>query len=152
MFSSSSLNPSSFEVSLQETIWVDTITFLSKNPKGKYSLRMIGVMCFWTKRSSICTIACFLSTFFFSFFFKCWWVFHSCCRILGRLGYECNTCFLRGLFRVTNVQPYSSYDIDLVSKQRRRRLCWHDTCVCFGFGDSHWIILAHAPSFLKWNM
>ena len=64
-FSSSSLGLSSFEVLWQETIWVDVIIPLSKNSRRKNSPKVIGVMSFCTKRSSTCTISCFLLGFFF---------------------------------------------------------------------------------------
>ena len=121
---------------------------LLKNSEGKYSFKVIGVMSFYTKRSSTCTIVCFLLGSFSSFFFACRWIFCLCCSFLRRFGYEWDSCFLQGLLCVTNIQPPSLYNIDSLSKYKWRRVSWHDTYVCFGFDDLHWIVLVHAPSVL----
>ena len=60
-----SIGSSSSEVSWQETIWVDVIIPLSKNSGGKYSLKVIGVMSFFAKRSSTYIIFCFVFLFLF---------------------------------------------------------------------------------------
>ena len=98
----------SFEISWQKTIWVDVTIPLLKNPGGKYSPKVIGVMNFCTKKSSTCTIACFLLGFFSSFFFRYRLIFFLCCSF----GYGWDSCFLWGLLHVTNVQLSSLYDID----------------------------------------
>ena len=114
----------------------------------KYSPKMAGVISFCTKRSSTCTIACFLLSFFSSYFFTCRWIFCLCCSFLGRFKFGWDSCFLQCLLRATNVQPSSLYNIDSLSKQRWKRVSWRDTCACFDLDNSHWIVPTHVPSVL----
>ena len=117
VFSSSLVDPSSFEVSLQETIWVGVVTLLSKNPKWKYSPNVIEVISLCTKRSFTYTTVFFFSSFFINFFCGCWWVFCSYCSLLRRFRNRWDTWFLRHLLHITNVQHFSLYDIDSLSRQ-----------------------------------
>ena len=120
-FSSSSLGLSSTKVSWEKTIWVDVIILLLKKSGGKYSPKVTEVISFCTKRSPFCTIVCFLLGFFSSFF-ECRWIFCLHCSFIRVSGYGWDSCFLQVLLHVTNVQPFSLYDIDSLSEQRWRRV------------------------------
>ena len=105
-------------------------------------------MSFCTKRSSTCTISCFLLGFFSSFFFRYRRIFCLCCSFLGRFKHGWDSCFSCGLLHVTNVQHSLLYDIDSLSKQKWIMVSSCDICVCFDLGNSHWIVLVHVPSVL----